>query len=180
MKKVFLVLLLLSFASFSLIGCTPEIPCTGPGVVNGDFEMGDFSGWTVTQSDQFPQVQNSEVYSGNSAAYLGDGAAGLEGPGSDTASIQQIVYIPACAVNPLLKLNYKVVNTDTEGYDWMKVFINGAEILYTWSDTYGWQQFQYNLSTYINTSIVLKISAWTADSIAAVHYYVDNVSITWE
>lgn len=182
MKKLFLFLFLLAFASFLLVGCTPEPPCTGAGIVNGDFEIGDFSGWTVTVSDQFPKVQNTVAYSGSSAAYMGDGAAGLLGPGDDTASIQQIVYIPACATNPLLKLNYQVIGTDSggAGYDWMKVYINGTEILYIWSDTSGWQQLQYNLSAYINTSIVLKISAWTIDSVSAVDYYVDNVSITWD
>ncbi len=182
MKKLFLLLFFLAFASFLLVGCTPGPPCTGAGVVNGDFETGDFTYWTFTESDQFPQVQYTEVYSGSAAAYMGDGAAGLNGPGDDTASIQQIVYIPACATNPLLKLNYQVIGTDSggEGYDWMKVYINGTEILYIWSDTSGWQQLQYNLSAYINTSIVLKISAWTIDSISAVDYYVDNVSITWD
>ncbi len=182
MKKLFLVIFLLVFASFLLVGCTPDIPCTGPEVVNGGFETCDFSGWDTTESDQFPQAQNIEVYSGSCAAYMGDGDGGLIDADSDTASIQQIVYIPSCAVNPLLKLNYRVIGTDSagEGWDWMKVYINGAEVLDVWSDTGGWQQFQYNLSAYTGTSIVLKISAWTIDSVSSVDYYVDNVSITWD
>jgi hypothetical protein len=182
MKKLFLVLFLFAFASFLLVGCTPEIPCTGPEVVNGGFETCDFSGWDTTVSDQFPQAQNIEVYSGSCAAYMGDGAGGLHNGITNTASIQQIVYIPACAVNPLLTLNYRVDGTDSagEGWDWMKVYINGTEILDVWSDTGGWQQFQYNLSAFTDTSIILKISAWTIDSVSAVYYYVDNVSITWD
>lgn len=180
MKKLFLVLFLLAFASFYLIGCTPEIPCTGPEVVNGGFETCDFAGWDTTVSDQFPQAQNIEVYSGSCAAYMGDGAGGLFNGVTNTASIQQIVYIPACAVNPLLTLHYLVDGTDASFFDWMKVYINGTEILKVWSDTGGWQPFQYNLSAYTGTSIILKISAWTLDNVKSVYYYVDNVSITWD
>ena len=147
---------------------------------NGDFETCDFSSWTVTEGGIFPQVQSSEVYSGICAAYMSDGDGGL-GAGN-TASIQQFSNIPDDAVNPLLKLNYLVVGTDLdgEGYDWMKIYINDIEIFYVWSDSSGWQEFQYDLTTYIGSSIDLKISAWTTDTLYLAHYYVDNISITWD
>ena len=152
----------------------------GHELLNGDFETCDFSGWMVTESGIFPQVQSSEVYSGSCAAYMGDGDGGLE---SDKfASIQQFISIPDDAVNPLLKLNYLVSGTDLdgEGYDWMKIYINDIEVFYVWSDSSGWQEFQYDLTTYIGSSINLKISAWTTDDIYPAHYYVDNISITWD
>jgi hypothetical protein len=183
MKKLFLVLFLLTFVSSLLVGCTPDIPCAGAGVINGDFETDDFTGWTVTESDQFPQVQGSEVYSGSHAAYMGDGAGGLFGVFTDTASIQQIVYIPSCAVNSKLSLYYQVDGIDGDycnEFDNMKLYINGIEILCVWEDTDGWQSFQYDLSAYIGTSIILKISAWTDDPDEMVDYYIDNVSINWD
>ena len=183
MKKLFLVLFFLAFASFLLVGCTPDIPCTGPEVVNGGFETCDFSGWDTTVSDQFPQAQNIEVYSGSCAAYMGDGAGGLHNGITNTASIQQIVYIPSCAVNPKLSLYYQVDGIDGDycnEFDNMKLYINGTEILCVWEDTDGWQSFQYDLSAYIGTSIILKISAWTDDPDEMVDYYIDNVSINWD
>jgi len=182
MKKLFLLLFLLAFASFLLVGCTPGPPCTGAGVVNGDFETGDFTYWTFTESDQFPQVQYTEVYSGSAAAYMGDGAVGLDGPGDDTASIQQAIYIPSCAIYPELSLYYRVDGDDgdyCDEVDNMKFYINGTEVLCVWEDTDGWQQFQYSLNAYIGTSIILKISAWTDDDKVTVDYYVDDITITW-
>jgi hypothetical protein len=152
-------------------------------VVNGDFETGDFTGWTVIESDQFPQVQDTEVYSGSSAAYMGDGAEGLDAPGDNTASIQQTVYIPSYAVNPELFIYYLVDGDDGDycnEYDNMKFYINGTEILCVWEDTDGWQQFQYSLNAYIDTSIILKISSWTDDDEVTVNYYVDDIAITWD
>ena len=118
MKRLLLVLLMITIASFLFVGCLPVTPsegegeCTGVGVINGDFETGDFSGWTVKVSDQFPQVQTIEVNSGSYAAYMSDGAEGLESPIGDTASIEQNVDIPSCAVNPVLSIYYRV-----DGYD---------------------------------------------------------------
>ena len=147
-------------------------------LLNGDFETGDFSDWTVTVGGIFPQVQSTETYSGSYAAYMSDGDGGLGG--GNIASIEQTINIPADAVNPLLKLNYLVIGTDPdgEGWDWMKFYINGTEIFYVWSDTSGWQEFQYDLSAYSCTAINLKISAWTADELYTADYFVDNISIT--
>jgi len=152
----------------------------GKELVNGDFETCDFSGWSVTEGGIFPQVQSDQVYSGTCAAYMGDGAGDL-GNGN-TASIQQLINIPDDAVNlPLLKINYRVIGTDNdgEGFDWMKFYINDTEIFYVWSDTSGWQEFQYDLSSYTGSTIDLKISAWTSDFMYAADYYVDDISITW-
>jgi hypothetical protein len=153
-------------------------------VVNGDFETGDFTGWTATAVDSgdvvivsaFPQVQSTIKHSGVYAAYMGDGN-GVLGE-HNTASIEQIIDIPDL-VGLDLKINYRVIGTDTfgAGYDWMKFYIDGAEIFYVWQDSAGWQEFTYDLSTYINTSITLKISAWTADAADPVDYYVDNIRI---
>jgi hypothetical protein len=183
MKNFFLFLFLLAFTSFLLVGCTPEIPCTGVGVVNGDFETGDFTGWIVLESDQFPQVQSTETYSGSSAAYMGDGAEGLDGPGDNMASIQQIIAIPSCAISPELSIYYQVDGNDGDycnEYDNMKFNVNGTEILCVWEDSSGWQEFQYDLSVYIGSTIILTIETWTVDDKDPVDYYVDDITITWD
>jgi hypothetical protein len=132
----------------------------------------------VTVGGIFPQVQSTETYSGNYAAYMSDGNGGLGG--GNIASIEQTINITADLVNPLLKINYRVIGTDDdgEGFDWMKFYINDTEIFYVWSDTSDWQEFQYDLSAYTCTSINLKISAWTSDALFTADYFVDNISIT--
>ena len=62
----------------------------------------------------------------------------------------------------------------------MKFYINGTEILCVWEDSGGWQEFQYSLNAYIDTSVILKISAWTDDTIGTIDYYVDDITITWD
>ena len=155
-------------------------------LINGGFETGAFTGWNATAVDSgevvivsaFPQVQSTTKHSGVYAAYMGDGNGVLGG--HNTASIEQIIDIPDL-VGLDLKINYLVIGTDPDGedYDWMKFYINDmvTEIFYVWQDSTGWQEFTYDLSAYINTSITLKISAWTADAIAPVDYYVDNIRI---
>ena len=186
MKKVLFVLSLPILFVVLFIGCVSGMPngCVGTGVINGGFETGDFSGWTVTVSDQFPKVQDIKVNSGNYAAFMGDGAWGLEGPGPiDTASIEQSVDIPSCAVNPVLSIYYNANGDDGDycnEYDNLKFYVNDTQIFCVWTDTVGWQLFQYNLDAYIGTTIDLKISAWTDDAEVPVNYYVDDITITWD
>ena len=187
MRKLLLVLFLLIMFTVLFIGCVPGMPpgpCVGSGVINGGFETGDFSGWTVTVSDQFPKIQNININSGAYAGYIGDGAWGLEGTGpDDTASIEQNVDIPSCAVNPVLSIYYDVNGSDgdyCDEYDNMKFYINDTQIFCVWDVTGEWQLFQYNLDAYIGTTINLKISSWTDDAYVSVNYYVDDISITWE
>jgi len=78
----------------------------------------------------------------------------------------------------LLKLNYLIDGTDI-GWDGTNIYIYGTEICFVESDTSGWQGFQYDLSSYVGSTIDLKISAWTFDEALPVYYYIDNISIAW-
>lgn len=147
-------------------------------LVNGDFNTCDFTGWTVTTAGEFPKI----FYTDDCAVHMGDGAAELYDSITNTASIQQTVCIHSDAVNPELSFYYLVSGTDDdgEGWDWMKVFVNDNEILYVWSDSVGWKRFQYNLSSYTGTCIILKITSWTGDTKCIVNYYIDGININWE
>jgi len=185
MKKLLLILFIFSLMYFSLAGCTPGIvpvtPETGTGIVNGDFEIGDFSGWEVSKSKGFPRVIKSLSCSYcNYIAYMGDGNGGLES--DKKASIEQSVDIPAGAGNAYLKFKYYINGTDLdgEGYDWMKVFVNDKQIKYVWHDTNVWQEFEYDISQYIGTTVSVKVEAWTTDGIYPAHYFIDDITVTWE
>lgn len=148
-------------------------------LVNGDFSTCDFTGWTISESGILPTITYKPSGCG---VLMGDGGENLYDGVTNTASIQQVVDIPLDAIDPTLILQYVVTGTDEdgEGYDWMKVYINSTEVFYVWEDSCGWQEFQYDLSSYIGTSIILKISAWTLDDKSPVYYDVDDIFITWD
>ncbi|MGE4413291.1 MAG: hypothetical protein AB7E45_06365, partial [Candidatus Caldatribacteriota bacterium] len=162
---------------------SPEEPI----VLNGGFETGNFTDWEVTTSNKFPYVQNIYgVHSGGYAAFMGDGADGLWSGATktNTASIEQTVEIPNGTGNlkPLLSFYYLVVDRDESsetGWDWMKFYINDNEIFYVDNDTNGWKEFTYDLSSYIGSTITLKVSSWTHDVEGFVLYFVDDITITW-
>lgn len=149
-------------------------------VENGGFETGDFTGWTVSSSGDFPEVQGSVVSTGLHAAHMGDGAEGMwTGDGQGSATIEQEVTLPAGVENAVLTFDYLVDDTDEEeDWDWMKVLIDGQEILYVWEETDGWETFTYDLTAYVGTSFVLAVTAWTDDEDVEVNYYVDNISVS--
>lgn len=150
------------------------------GFETNDFTAGLFDPWTVSPSGSFPNVQGCEKYDGDYAACIGDGGSGLFESDTETnsASIERTVAIPSDAVNPGLSIYYWVNGTERgESYDWMKFFINDDEIFYVWEDSSDWQEFTYDLSSYIGNSFVLKIIAWTLDEEVPVYYYIDNIEI---
>lgn len=145
----------------------------------GDFESGDFTGWTVSSAQGFPQVQNSVVHSGDYAAYMGKGSFYP----SAEVSIQKEIVIPADAVNPILTFYYLVDGTEySPSADWMKVYINNVEIFKACGDGSSgpdWTEFQYDLSSYVGTTKELKITSGASDEYYKVHYYIDDITITW-
>lgn len=197
-KISFLVLsaFLMLFLAVTLSSCVPTAPeltepnfTSTPGepiaLVNGDFETGDFTGWAVTTSNKFPYVDN-RYHSGRYAAFMGDGADGLWSgvTKTNTASIEQTVEIPNGSGNlkPLLSFYYLVVDRDEShlpGYDWMKVYINDNEIFHVDNHTNGWKEFTYDLSSYMGSTITLKVSSWTHDVSDRFLYFVDDITVTW-
>ncbi|MDK2896954.1 MAG: hypothetical protein PWP04_1074 [Candidatus Atribacteria bacterium] len=199
-KIPFLVLsaFLMLFLAVTLSSCVPTAPeltepnfTSTPGeppvLVNGDFETGDFTGWKVTTSNRFPYVQSDYLsHSGAYSAFMGDGADYLWSGATktNTASIEQTVEIPngSGALKPLLSFYYLVVNlsdTSETGWDWMKVYINDNEIFRVDNHTNGWKEFTYDLSSYMGSTITLKVSSWTNDVNDRFLYFVDDITITW-
>lgn len=168
-------------------------------VVNGGFETGDFSGWSVTESGLFPVVQGDQVSEGQYAAHMGDGGEGMipsEPPPPETAAIAQEISLPAGVENPLLKLAYLV--EFEEGYDdyefggdeysWLEVLIDDQQVLYACSHSDGWQEHEYDLSEYIGKTFTLTVRTvldvaamynWLEENDAfTIDFYVDDISVT--
>jgi len=75
--------LVLVAASLSLAGALAAMPAGAVGVVNGDFETGDFTGWTLSGD-----FSNSGVFSGAPSAQSGTYGASF-GPVETTGEISQ-------------------------------------------------------------------------------------------
>jgi len=158
---------------------------TGPQIVNGDFETGDFEGWQVEITGSFPQIQSDTVADGVYAAYLGDGAEGMY-PGNGAAAISQAISISEWGT-PYLNLDYLINGTDYYDvggvilkFDGLNIYIDETLLAEIRSiDSSGWKNGQYDLSAYAGQDAMLTISSWTADDLEPVHYFVDNVSLSY-
>ena len=85
--------------------------------------------------------------------------------------------VPSSTATPTLSLKYKVEGTDGPQWDWMKVYINGVEVVSWSADSGGWKTFTYDLSAYKGKNVTVKISSWTADTIGPVNYMLDDLNI---
>jgi hypothetical protein len=85
-----------------------------PGITNGGFETGDFSGWTRTGASTAvvpPAVTPGGCHSGSYCARLGN-----TGPTNGDSSISQTFTVPSGASQ--LSFFYNVTCPDTVTYDW--------------------------------------------------------------
>ena len=57
-----------------------------------------------------------------------------------------------------------------------KKFPNSA-VASWFADTGGWKTFSFDLSSYKGQNVTVKFSSWTYDTINAVNYYLDDISI---
>jgi len=147
-----------------------EVVTTSDNIIeNGDFETGDLTGWDVLYSNSLPRIVGD---ASNYYLYMSDGNGEI-GSGR-TTYIAQTVDITD--IFQTLSIDYRIIGNDGT-YDWMKVYVNNSEIAYWYNDSGGWQTFTYDLSSYVDQTIEIKISAYSRDSIITVQYYVDNISV---
>ena len=129
-------------------------------VCNGDFETGDFQGWSHGgELDQ--SVQSESVFEGNYAALLGSPSYPCRGQVPiGEAWMSQIFSVPFCP-KPRVAFQYRIFTNDVfhwDTYDSFDVYINDLLVLRTgnvdWDQadcdlepwTFGWQEFHYHLN----------------------------------
>ncbi|WP_422484823.1 hypothetical protein [Gudongella sp. DL1XJH-153] len=141
-------------------------------IVNGDFETGNFSGWTVVSDSGYPVIS---LNIDGREAYLSDGGGNLA---AYTTSIAQTVDVSA--TNPeTLSMNYRI-QAGTMNSDWMNVTIEGTEIVRWVTGTMGNQTFTYDLSDYAGETVEIKIGVnvgYEPGTIYYNHFFVDNISV---
>lgn len=141
---------------------TVDGSCSAPGysvnsfIVNGGFETGDFTGWTIDGTSNSPFVTGNEHHSGSFSAQAGD-ASGSE-PFGDSSFYQQIT-VPAGG--GALTFWTKKFTTDGITFDWQDAYItdSSGNILLTIfhvCETSGWTQWAVDLGPYAGQTIRLK------------------------
>ncbi len=177
-------------------------PAPSP-LVNGDFEAGNFTGWTAGRATgdaehpaPLPVVATTQVHGGSYAVLLGPKAAVCQAPSSETGFtlrswIEQDLQVPSGDA-PQLRFYYRVVTYDkliADAYDRFEVYLDGTLVgRFGNEDAYygcavvhdlGWRAFTYDLSAYRGQSVTLRLVNVTApDDAYATWTYVDDVSLT--
>jgi hypothetical protein len=146
-------------------------------IVNGDFEQGQYVGWTESSSNGYdvvvPYTPDPVVipHSGTWIAWLG---------GADdeiTVLSQSNLTIPQYGV---VRLWYWSASGDDCGYDYGTVQINSSNV-YVWNlcydtNTYGWVPLQIDVSGYYGQTVTLSIQV-TTDVGYSSNLLIDDVSL---
>jgi uncharacterized protein YjdB len=150
-------------------------------LINGDFETGEFTGWTVETSGIFPVIQDDVTKDGSMyAAHMGDGAAGMSDGYECFTSISQYISIADDDTDPILYISY-YVDGDDGGYDGVDININDQPIYQIQSVyTDGWKQLCLELTEFAGEIVNLSIVCWTNDSEVKVNYYIDDITLSYE
>jgi hypothetical protein len=145
-------------------------------IVNGDFEQGQYVGWSEYSSNGYdvvvPYTPGPGVppHSGTWIAWLGDDY-------NEIAALSQNFTVPPYGV---VRLWYWSGSEDACGYDYGTVKINST-IVYVWNlcystNTYGWTSVQIDISSYQGQMANLIIGVTTDDSLLS-GLLIDDVSV---
>jgi len=147
------------------------------GIVNGDFETGDLTGWTVTAGSVV--ATNVGAHSGIWAAQIGS-----TGPLAGDSTLVQTIAVPSAGTNTL-SFWYNPHCTDTILYDWQdaqvldtsgRLLIN---MLHVCENTGTWTQVTADLTPYNGTNVNLVFTDHDDGATGDPTYYLlDDVALT--
>jgi len=139
---------------------TPD-PSTSS-IINGDFELGRFVGWSEYSTHGWPVVESPlpvAAHSGSWGAYLGGG-------NNEFSYIRQQNIKITGPSN--LRLWYWLSSEDYCGYDYGYLYVNNT-FQHSWdlcyyNNTYGWVQLDINLDSFAGQTVQLEIGVSTDDT----------------
>ncbi|MCK4311597.1 MAG: hypothetical protein KAW88_02560, partial [Candidatus Cloacimonetes bacterium] len=155
--------------------------------VNGDFEMGDFTGWTVTG----PHSANVVLHQGSWCAYIhisSGNASNQWTPNSQWEMVGQSVFIPGVADS----LNFYMEVSGSSWHDGGYVWIMDADSVGTYfrlyhtgsgagsAQSYPWEFHQVNIEPWSGRQATIFFSGhnWNGYGDHACDIYFDNISVS--
>jgi len=149
-------------------------------LINGGFESGNFSSWTVVDSEPTPVVSGAQALSGNFSAFLGSAMAS-QTPGD--SSISQTITVPA--TGGTLSFWYRPETTDTIDFVWQDAYITDAAgtnvlatLLHVASNSQTWTQVTYDMSAFAGTTVAIKFLVHGDGFDLLTNMYIDNVCLS--
>jgi hypothetical protein len=146
------------------------------GVENGDFEAGPGFGWTESSAHGQPLIRHRDELPTIITPHGGDWVAMLGGADTEVAVLSQELHVPDGA--SLLELFYWFESTDSCGYDYFSIRMNGVQVL---SDTLcfdfgtgGWQESAIDIPNFAGQDVLLEIVVTTDTSYPST-VYLDDV-----
>jgi hypothetical protein len=156
-------------------------------IINGGFEAGNFTGWTVSSPPHTPcSVETAQVHLGTYAALLSTEYP-LTGSNNSTGGIFQVVTIPAGAVSPVLKFWYwPAIGATVPVVNVLTVSIADptagtvTQVLNSQSNSQTWTSVSFDMSRFIGHTVYLTFGITLSSAALGVSFmYLDDVSITY-
>jgi hypothetical protein len=149
-------------------------------IVNGGFETGSLSSWTISGTSNTPAVSTAQKHSGSYSALLGT-SSGTE-PNGDS-SFYQTITIPSTATTATLTFWYWPSTTDTITYDWQEAQVQNtsgtmlAQIMKVCSNAQAWTQVSYNLISYKGQTVRIYFNDHEDGYGDLTYMYLDDVAV---
>ena len=142
-------------------------------IVNGGFETGDFTGWTVN-ADPNPEFSLIGVYSSSFYAYAGIDEAYFGDTGAYDETISQSF---ATTPGQNYVVSYELAGDEVGGGDYFSAVWNGATVASTVISNTPFDSFPYTLVSFIETATgptsTLTLGGYAYDGV----FDLDNVSV---
>jgi hypothetical protein len=144
-------------------------------VVNGGFETGDLTGWTVLKGKV--SVSTTEAHSGSDSALIGL-TTGYDG----VSNLAQVVTVPSTGTTTLAFWgNYTCADKDANEYERVRVLSSTGKtlgkVVTSCATSGGWVQTTWDLTPNAGETVTLRFGG-EADKAGLAYWYLDDVSVT--
>ena len=153
-------------------------PCVNM-IVNGGFETGDLTGWSIVSPHPMPGVVNAPAYLGAWAARVGASDTTTSFGGAAYSSIQQTIALPANAITATLSFARYRYSGDASDLPYV-IVLNDANVTYFVSehvDDPNWFTRQFDLTPYAGRNITVRFSVFNNDTGGSTGLLVDDVKL---
>ncbi len=170
--------------AFTLVTQWGQTPSGSPGgsanIVNGNFEAGNLTGWTVGGT-LAPAISTVQKHGGSFSALLGASAA--PEPNGDSF-LSQDIALPASFTSATLTFWYWPASQDNINFDWQEAQIQTtsgsplAQVMKVCQNTQAWTQVTYDLTPYKGQTIRIYFNAHGDGFGDLTYMYLDDVTLT--